>query len=105
MEDVMQGRWISAAALVAVLLAGSWGMAQSQSPAPQGAWTMKKPLAAGPRNEVALASVNGKIYVVGGSIDGKAVPLVDEYDPATDTWRSRAPMPKGLDHLGVAVLN
>ena len=39
----------------------------------EGAWTMKKPLPA-PRNEVALAAVGGKLYVVGGSVSGKAVP-------------------------------
>src|SRR5262249_21455898 len=72
--------------------------------APQGTWTMKKPLAAGPRNEVALAAVGSKIYVLGGGIGGNAVPLVDEYEPKTDSWRSRAPMPKGLDHMGVAVI-
>ena len=30
---------------------------------------MKKPLPA-PRNEVALAAVGGKVYVVGGSVGG-----------------------------------
>ncbi len=29
----------------------------------------------------------------------------DEYDPATDRWRTRAPLPHGLDHIGAAVLN
>ena len=50
---------------------------------------MKKPLPA-PRNEVALAAVGGKLYVVGGSVGGIAVPLIDEYDPASDAgvrWR------------------
>ena len=56
--------------------------------AQDGAWTMKKPLPA-PRNEVALAAVGGKLYVVGGSVDGEAVPLIDEYDPASD-WLARA---------------
>ncbi len=63
---------------------------------------MKKPLPA-PRNEVALAAIGGKVYVVGGSVGGVAVPQIDEYDPASDGWRTRAAMPKGLDHLGVAV--
>ena len=45
---------------------------------------MKKPLPAA-RNEVALAAVGGKLYVVGGSIGGNAVPLIDEYDPPSDT--------------------
>ena len=69
-----------------------------------GVWTTKKPLPA-PRNEVALAAVGGKLYVVGGSVGGKAVPLIDEYDPPSDGWRVRAAMPKGLDHLGVAVVD
>src|SRR5690349_15958533 len=67
-----------------------------------GHWTTKKPLPA-PRNEVALAAVGGKIYVVGGSVGGEAVPLINEYDPPSDGWRVMAAMPKGLDHLGVAV--
>jgi hypothetical protein len=28
----------------------------------------------------------------------------DEYDLVADRWRSRAAMPRGLDHLGVAAL-
>ena len=65
---------------------------------------MKKPLSA-PRNEVALAAVGGKVYVVGGSVGGDAVPLIDEYDPPSDgVARDARPMPKGLDHLGVAVI-
>src|SRR4029079_2382565 len=70
---------------------------------PHGAWATKKPLPT-PRNEVALATVGNKIYVVGGGISGNAVPLIDEYDPASDSWKALAPMPKGLDHLGVAVI-
>src|SRR4051812_9563964 len=54
----------------------------------QGSWTMKQPLSEA-RNEVGLAAVNGKVYVIGGTIAGNAVPPVDEYDPATDQWRSR----------------
>src|SRR4051812_39571897 len=72
--------------------------------AQNGAWTTKQPLPA-PRNEVALATVGGKLYVVGGSVGGEAVPLIDEYDPPSNAWRVLAAMPKGLDHLGVAVVD
>src|SRR5262245_36931298 len=78
----------------------------SQPVPPQGAWTAKKPLP-GPRNEVELTTFGGKLYVVGGNYGapgGDAVPLLDEYDPATDSWRSLAAMSKGLDHLGVAAI-
>ncbi len=53
-----------------------------------GAWTMKQPLPA-PRNEVALAAVGGKLYVVGGSVGGEAVPLIDEYDPPSERLARR----------------
>jgi hypothetical protein len=29
----------------------------------------------------------------------------EEYDPATDKWRARAPGPRSLDHIGTTVLN
>jgi hypothetical protein len=41
-----------------------------------------------------------KIYAIGGSTNdgafGKAMADVDEYDPATNTWRSFTPLPKPL---------
>src|SRR5215475_14015112 len=73
----------------------------SQGP---GTWTQKAPLPT-PRNEVSLATVGGKIYVLGGSINRVAVPHVDEYDPAADKWSARMPMIRGLDHMGTAVVN
>src|SRR5262249_56552453 len=36
---------------------------------------------------------------------GKAVARNEEYDPATDRWRERAPLPQPRDHLGVAAHN
>src|SRR5262249_47494832 len=73
---------------------------------PQGAgtWTQKAPLPT-TRNEVSLATVSGKIYVLGGGINRVAVPHVEEYDPATDKWNARMPMIRGLVHMGTAVVN
>jgi len=95
------GRLPMAGIVLAALLSVPPVWAQSASS--DGAWVAKKPLPT-PRNEVALAAVGSKIYVVGGGISGNAVPLIDEYDPASDSWRALAAMPKGLDHLGVAVI-
>ncbi len=54
---------------------------------------------------VAAAS-NGRIYAIGGYggtyYSSKALATVEEYDPATDTWRPRASMPTARYSLGVA---
>src|SRR5215831_1711959 len=79
-------------------------VARPQS-ASQGKWSEKTRLPE-PRGEVAVASVNGKIYVLGGSARGRDdQPLNEEYDPATDRWRERAPMPVGLSHAGAVGMN
>ena len=59
----MHDRLLIAVAFLGALLAAVPALSQD------GAWTMKKPLPA-PRNEVALAAVGGKVYVVGGSVGG-----------------------------------
>jgi N-acetylneuraminic acid mutarotase len=67
------------------------------------------------------AVVDGKIYVVGGAstLPGASDPAIrfdgqprdsvlginEEYDPATNTWRSRAPMPTARNHFLTAAVN
>ena len=65
------------------------------------------------RTEVAVAALDGLIYVVGGfetpsswkiwqsSVSTK----VEVYDPATNRWSSRPDLPMGLHHAGAAVLD
>src|ERR1700686_3440656 len=104
-------------AIGTVLLAAVWGLSfvatvNGQSPpgtvsSPQGtssegAWIMKEPWP-GPRAEVAAVAFHGQPHDIGGSVSGTAGPYHDEYDPATDSWRARAALPEGRDHLGVAV--
>jgi hypothetical protein len=48
-------------------------------------WMTKAPLPT-PTDRIGVATINGKLYVVGG--DGTAA-----YDPATDAWTTKAPMP------------
>ncbi len=59
-------------------------------------WTRKTPMPT-PRGGVAAATVNGRIIVFGGEGPSgrpeRTYEQVEEYDPATDTWRSLAPMP------------
>ncbi|MBI4338079.1 MAG: galactose oxidase [Chloroflexi bacterium] len=48
------------------------------------------------RSEVAVAELNGRIHVLGGL--GPGATANEEYDPPTDTWRGRAPVPQRVDH-------
>ena len=84
---------------------------QSVQPEPdRGDWRTAAP-APTKRTEVAAATLNGKIYVVGGFEQpglGNLLNLaitssVQEYDPSTDRWTTKAPMPVGLHHVGMGV--
>jgi hypothetical protein len=46
--------------------------------------------------------IDGRLYVVTGIVDFDSPPVstVEVYDPATDTWRTAAPIPTGRDRLG-----
>jgi N-acetylneuraminic acid mutarotase len=78
--------------------------------AERGVW---RPAAPAPtkRTEVASATLSDKIYVVGGfekpglgNVKNLAItPSLEEYDPSTDRWTAKAPMPVGLHHVGIAV--
>lgn len=58
------------------------------------------------RAEIAVATVNGKIYVMSGQSRGvDANRFTQEYDPATGMWRELALMPAIASHAGAAVLN
>ena len=50
-----------------------------------GKWTTRAPMPSA-RTEVAAVEISGKIYVIGGYDKGSH--LVEEYDPATDSWRA-----------------
>jgi N-acetylneuraminic acid mutarotase len=77
----------------------------------QGSWSVG---AAAPskRTEVAVAELNGKIYVVGGfaepdvsnALDYGISKAVEVYDPMTDSWTTTTPLPEGRHHVGIASL-
>jgi N-acetylneuraminic acid mutarotase len=72
-----------------------------------------------PRGSPVAATVNGKIYVIGGASmhhgssepavlptrPHRSLPTVEEYDPATNTWRARSPMPTARNHAAVGVVH
>jgi hypothetical protein len=58
-------------------------------------WTQKADMPT-PRWSHTSATVNGKIYVIGGAPsepDESVLSVLEEYDPATDTWTRKADMP------------
>lgn len=57
-----------------------------------------------PRAFLAAASVNGKIYAIGGD-EVDAQTAVEVYDAATNTWTTVAPLPNGRGDLAVAGAN
>ncbi|MEQ1885452.1 MAG: kelch repeat-containing protein [Bryobacteraceae bacterium] len=71
------------------------------------------------RGAAQAAEINGKIYVIGGGTlaPGAEKPyldfqtpqnslnLVEEYDPATNTWRKRASMPTPRNHVALGAVN
>jgi N-acetylneuraminic acid mutarotase len=51
--------------------------------------------------------IGGKLYAVGGRLDGnygRNLAFNEEYDPATDRWRSLTPMPTPRSGIAAAVL-
>jgi N-acetylneuraminic acid mutarotase len=52
-----------------------------------------------------VAAINGILYVVGGSDGPNFLATVEAYDPATDTWTTKASMPTPRYALGVAAVN
>jgi N-acetylneuraminic acid mutarotase len=83
----------------------------AQSESDRGVWRSAAP-APTKRTEVAAGSLRDKIYVVGGfeqpglsNLANLAIsPLVEEYDPATDRWTTKAPLPVGLHHAGIGAV-
>jgi N-acetylneuraminic acid mutarotase len=71
------------------------------------------------RGSAVAATVNGKIYVIGGAAlhpgsnetalyptrPHRSVGAVEEYDPKTNTWSERSSMPTARNHAAVGVVN
>lgn len=55
--------------------------------------------------EGSAAVLNGELYCIGGFTDNelRTTARVDVYDPATDSWRSAAPLPARLSHATAVV--
>ena len=60
------------------------------------------------RNHVAAVTVGGMIYVIGGQTGHDETAIMQTevyaYDPATDTWTERAPLPRLRSHITEATV-
>ena len=110
---------LSAALLLLTLLSCSGGgsssggtSAPSASPltpaGPPITWTTKRPMPT-PRTELGVATVNNRLYAIGGysgtTLPGSVLQTVEEYDPATDAWTRKADMPTPRRQLVVVAVN
>ena len=66
------------------------------------AWSTRAPLPEA-RQEVAVASLNGRVYVIGGfRADVSISAAVDVYDPTTNAWSAAALLPTPIHHAAAA---
>lgn len=66
-------------------------------------WTDKKALSVG-REGATGAAIGGKVYVIGGASGGSPVPRNECYDPATNTWEEKSPMPTARQALSTTAI-
>ena len=73
-----------------------------------GSWTSRTPMPTA-RAGLGVAAVNGVLYAVGGYNIGfngsNLTAAVEAYDPATNQWTAKAPLPTPRSGLAVAVVN
>ena len=96
----IRGRAAAVAAALMVMLCVSSSQAIE--------WATKAPMPTA-RYGAACGQVNGKLYVCGGyntpSQFDLTLSVVESYDPQSDMWATRTPMPYGLGLSGAAVVN
>lgn len=105
-----------ALALILISLAALLTTAIHPAQASEDFWSTKAPMQEA-RGRLGVAAVNGKIYAIGGSAlfiggpmpgayrhdIGSGINTTEEYDPATDTWIYKTPIPTPRANFGIAV--
>jgi N-acetylneuraminic acid mutarotase len=101
-----QGAPMNSAARIAKILPTALSLFAlcSVPAAAQGTWSTKAamPTARADTNAVVL---DNQLYVIGGTQGAEPFAANERYDPATDRWRTLAPMPRGIHHQALAVAN
>jgi len=87
-------------AAAAALLLG----ALPATPQGPGLWEQRPQLSI-PRQEVAAAELDGRVYVAGGLVEGWAgTAIVERFDPSANAWTRIADLPTPLHHPGMAAV-
>lgn len=95
--DTLSGFWTYSMGFSGTPTGGVVGTNEEYDPATN-TWTFKTPMLT-PRTGFAIASYENKIYCIGGATShniyaGPTLTAVNEvYNPATDTWETKTPMP------------
>lgn len=71
-------------------------------PARPAAWQARTPAPIA-RQEVASASLDGRVWVIGGLTAAGASAAVESYDPATDRWAAGPDLPVAVHHAAATV--
>jgi len=98
--------------LVVLLPVSALQVTQTKAESTEDSWVSKAPMHEA-RGRLGVAVVNGKVYAIGGDAGGlygavygamlSYTNITEEYDPATDIWTFKAPMPTPRGHFGIAV--
>jgi hypothetical protein len=97
MSKVLKRVTAALAVMIASLAFATSALAQM----PTSPWKKGAPFPE-PDEELYGVTVNGKLYVMGGWDNGKARGANYEYDPATDKWTKKSPMPRPAHHAALA---
>src|SRR5437870_9266372 len=70
-------------------------------------WSARALMPNGGRSDVNAAVANGVLYVTDGNggRGGNNTTIVEAYDPATDSWSSKAPKPSNQNSAAIGVIN
>ena len=85
-----------------VLPAFNFPITKAQATEDQSSWTTMTPMPTA-RGELAVATVNGKIYAIGGLSGDTPVNVNEMYNPGINEWTTETPMPTARSGCAVAV--
>ena len=85
-----------------VLPAIYFPITKAQATQDQSSWTSITPMPTA-RGGLSVATVNGKIYAIGGMSGDAPVNVNEVYDPESNDWTTEAPMPTARSGCAVAV--